>query len=159
MLHESPGGPIDASQVGCTAIVPPELIPSTGSVHENVKSVITKRISPYAVVSRNCWAANCQASDRGSFAIARIVCHDDAGSLRVISLPAFHMIVLDTSSDGAIEDDSTRAERSAGCLGMTQLVVAEANVLDTRIEERSVAGIGDRVVLNLRPIGLDTVAM
>jgi hypothetical protein len=44
-------------------------------------------------------------------------------------------------------------------LGTSQLVVTEANIFDTRIEERPVAGIGDRVIFDFGSIGLDTVAL
>jgi hypothetical protein len=120
---------------------------------------MTKRISLYAVVSRKCWATSCRATFWGITGGAGIVRHKDAGSRGVVGLPAFYIVILDTGSDGAIQDDSSRTAGSALCLGMGELVVADSNVFDTRIDERPIAGIGDRVVFDLGSIGLNTVSL
>jgi hypothetical protein len=160
LLHGSSGlRPTDTSHIGRIAVVLLELVPSTGSLHGDIKSVVTKRVSLYAVVSCKCWTTSCRATFWGIITGAGIVRHKDAGSLGVVGLPAFDIVVLDTGSDGAIQDNSSRTAGIALCLGMSQLVVAELNVFHARIDERPIAGIGDRVVFDLGSIGLDTVTL
>ena len=69
------------------------------------------------------------------------------------------MIFLDPGAYRAVEDDTTRTERSTCWLSAEQLVVSEAYILDSRVEERSVAGIADFVVFDLCAVGLDAVVL
>lgn len=69
------------------------------------------------------------------------------------------MIVFNSGTYRTVEDDTARTERSTRWLRAEQLVISEAYILDSRVEERSVAGIADFVVFDLCAIGLDAVAL
>jgi len=149
----------DTLLVGRVAIIPPELVTSASSVHEDVQGIVAQRITSYAIIPSNRRAAYVKTSERGSFGIARVVCNNKTSSLGVIGLPTFHIVVFDSSAYCTVQNDTACAEWSACWLGMYQFVVPETHVLDSRIEERSVAGIADFVVFNLCTVRLDAVAM
>jgi hypothetical protein len=151
-------GPTDTLLVRRIAIVPPELVTSTGSIHENVQSILVKRIAPHTIVSSNRRTPYCETCERERLSVARVVCHNNTSGPWVISLPALHMIVLNSGAYRAVENDAARTKRSTFRLRAEQLVVAESHVFDTRVEKCSVARIADVVVFDLCAVSLDAVA-
>lgn len=68
------------------------------------------------------------------------------------------MIVLNSGAYRTIENDTARTERSTSWLGAEDFIVPETHIFDSRVEERSVAGIADLVLFDLCAVGLDAVA-
>ena len=149
----------DSFQIGRLAIILPKLISSTSGVHEDVQGIVAKRVASDAVITRNRGPAQTQTCQRRSLAGARVICHNEASSLGVVSHPIFYAVVLNSRPDGTIQDDSGGAERSACWLRLGQLVITEANVADTRVEECPVAGFADFVVFDLSSVCLDAVQL
>ena len=145
--------------IGRIAIIPPELVTSTGSIHEDIQGIIVKRIAPHAIIPSNRRAAYREASERERLNIARVVYHSQASGPWVISLPALHTVILHSGAYRTIENDTARATRRTEWRGAEYFVVSEAHVFDAWVEERSVACVADFVVFDFGAIGLDAVAL
>lgn len=151
--------PTNTLLVGRITIIPPKLIISSGRIHENVQSIVSKCIAPHAIVPSNRRPAYREASEREGLRIARVVCDNEASGPWVIGLPALHVITLNPGAYRAVEDDTARTKWSTSWLGAEDFVVTEAHAFDSRVEECSVAGIADFIVFDLCAVGLDAVTL
>lgn len=148
--------PANTSLVRSFTSVPSKFVARAGGVDKDVEIIIVKRV-PLDNVTL-CNRRDSQTLTGQGWRQTRIINHNNASGqvLRILGLPSFDEVVLDSRPNSAVNTDSrsTNPSTSIG-KGIGETISTEPDVSDSRIQESTEASVSDSVVFNLRSVSLD----